>query len=215
MIDKRTIIPIILLALIAVPALCIGEAEASSDQLELDTGSLETGSFDTRNYSDVKITIRNDTTTDAEVRVWITYQNESKPIGEQIISVEMDSSAVASINIGFENQGIKYLTIHAESETEGLSFPSDQSTHNFTIHVSQSVWSNAITYVAIIAVVAIVAIAIFLRQRSAPKVEPELTFTELEELRRTGQVESRRSGRSGKAPATDRRRYEGNKRRKK
>lgn len=215
MIDKRTIIPIILLALIAVPALCIGEAEASSDQLEIDTGSLETGDFDTRNSSDVKITIINDTVTDAKVKVWITYQNEGRSLGEQIIDVPMDSSVVASVNIGFDNQGIKYLTIHAESETEGLSFPTDRSTHNFTIHVNQSVWSNAITYVAIVAVVAIIAIAIFLRQRSAPKVEPELTFTELEELRRTGKVESLRSGRGGRAPATDRRKYEGNKRRRK
>jgi ATP-dependent Zn protease len=215
MIEKRILLPVVLLVLITVPALsvlCVEEAEASPDYLIMDTGTLSKGSFDTRNNADVKITIVNNTENKVDVKVWITYQNESGVLKEVDIEVASEDKTVAVLNLGFGSQGTKYLTVHAKSDDADFYTGSavNEASHNFTIHVDQSVWSNALTYVAIVLIVIVIAVAIYLRQRNAPKVEPQMTFTELEEMRKS----QRKDVDVSSGSSSERRRYESDKRRK-
>lgn len=221
MVSKRTIFSVILIAVIAVPALsvlCIEEAEASSDYLEMDTGSLSLGSFDTRNAADIKITIKNYTLDEVSVKVWLTYQdNPDRILRQTTIEIPGEDEAVAVLNIKFEQQGSKNLRIWAGSEDAYFQDGQESVGYNFALSVSQSIWSNTITYVAIVAIVAIVGIAIFIKHRSAPKAEPGITFTELEEQRRSqrkGVEPAKSTRRSSRAPTAERRRYEGGGRRK-
>ncbi len=213
MINKRTVLSVILIAAIAIPVMSVfyvEEAEAASTYLEMDTGSLEIGDFDTRNAGDVKITIKNNTEDNVSVRVWLTYQNKTDVIKETTVEVLKEDKAVAVLNVKFDSQGAKSLTIWAESEDASFYDGSPQSSigHNFTLGVSQSVWSNATTYIAIVAIVIIIAVAVYIKHRSAPKAEPGITFTELEEQRRS----QRKGVESSKAPSAEKKKYEGGQR---
>ncbi len=215
--NKRTLLPIILLALITIPAmsaLCIDDAEAASDYLVMETDTLTKGNFDTRNTADVSITITNNTDSAAKVEVWITYQDGSNVLNSTEIEVASDKKDVAVLSLKFENQGIKYLRIHAKSDDASFNTGGvgDEVGHNFTIDVSQSIWSNTITYVAIVAIIIVVAVAVYLRQRGAPKAEPQMTFTELEEMRKSQRKGIESSDSSRRRPSAERRKYEGNRR---
>ena len=144
------------------------------------------------------------------VRVWLTYQNKTDVIKETTVEVLKEDKAVAVLNVKFDSQGAKSLTIWAESEDASFYDGSPQSSigHNFTLGVSQSVWSNATTYIAIVAIVIIIAVAVYIKHRSAPKAEPGITFTELEEQRRS----QRKGVESSKAPSAEKKKYEGGQR---
>lgn len=227
MIRKRTILPVVLLAVIMIPALsvlCIEEAEASTDYLVMETNTLSTGDFNSRNTSDIKITISNGTEDEVTVDVWVTYQDATDQsiegaLGRDNIKIDPEDKGTAVISIGFGSEGDKLLRIHAKSDdVDFISIGNVEgvASYNFSIYVHQSIWSNTITYVAIILIIVVVAVAIYLRQRSAPKAEPQMTFTELEEMRRsqrTGVEPSGSAARRSSRPSAERRRYEGNKRR--
>ena len=225
MIKKRTILPVVLLAVIMIPALsvlCIEEAEASTDHLVMETSTLSTGHFDSRNSADITITISNNTEHAVTVDVWVTYQDADdqsldRALGKDKIEIGSEEDGVAVISIGFDHQGTKHLRIHAKSDSvDFIGGVEGVAMHNFTVHVSQSIWSNAITYVAIVLVIVVIGVAIYLRQRSAPKAEPQMTFTELEEMRRsqrTGVEPSGSAARRSSRPSAERRRYEGDRRR--
>lgn len=213
MVNKKYILAIILVTMIAVPLVSlydIDEAEAQSDSLFMDTGSFSSGGFDTRTPGNVSFEIRNDSGTDASVDVYVTYQNQDNRLTSETVTVPTNKTVAVNLSFEIGSEGTKYLTVWAESDDADFQNGSPEISHNFTIYVGQSIWSNWGTYVAIIAVVIIVAVALYLRSRNVTKEEPELTFTELEELERSKRQSDRKST-AARAPSAERQRYEGRK----
>ena len=220
MINKKSILAIVLIAMIAAPIISIygaddADAATLDECLFMDTGTLSYGGFDSRTAGNVSITIKNNTYVEATVDVYITYQNSSEVISSvRGVVIPIDEENVVNLNFMIDSQGDKDLTIWAESKTSDAKFFTgvEKSVvgHNFTINVEQSIWSNWGTYIAIIIIIAIVGIAIFLKYRNAPKAEQTVTFTELEDQKRS----KRAQGVSSKAPTVERKRYESSSRKK-
>lgn len=211
MLNKKYVLAILLATMIAVPLVSlydIDEAEAVPDGLFMDTGSFSKGSFDTRTPGTVSINITNYTGNDVNVDVYVTYFGSDRNLASKD-DVLIQSGKTETVSLSFEigSEGTKDLTLWAESEDVTFQNGLNEISHNFIIHVDLSIWSNWATYVAIIVVVIIVAVALFLRTRGVTKEEPELTFTELEELERSKRQSGRVSG-SEKTSTTERQRYE-------
>ena len=218
MINKKSMLAIFLIAMIAVPIISIystddADAATADECLSMDTSTLTSGGFDSRTAGNVSITIRNTTATDAIVNVYVTYQ-----YSEQILSSVNGSVVPANgekridLNFMIDSRGTKDLTIWAESPDTMffLDVAKDKVSYNFTIDVEQSIWSNWGTYLAIIIIIAIVGIAVFLKYRNSPKAEQNITFTELEDMKRSKRGQST----SSKAPTVERKRYESGNRKK-
>ncbi|MGE0015558.1 MAG: hypothetical protein AB7S83_05200 [Candidatus Methanomethylophilaceae archaeon] len=214
MIHKKTILAIVLIALVAVPALSLydsEECEAASEGncLMIDTSSISTGGFDTRTAGYVDVTIFNKTDAEASVRVFITYENGTSRLAEKTVTIDAGSSARITLNFTIDSAGTKNLTIWGESDDAEFLTDGDGNvlnSANFTVWVKESIWSSWTTYAAIIAIVALIALAVFLKYRNAPKAEQTVTFTELEEQRR-----GRTSQKSvqPKTPTTEKKKYQG------
>ncbi|HKM13325.1 MAG TPA: hypothetical protein VJY42_00135 [Candidatus Methanomethylophilaceae archaeon] len=220
MINKKSILAIVLIAMIAVPLISIygaddADAATADNCLSMDVSTFSSGGFDSRTAGNVSITIRNSTAVDATVDVYVTYQYSENVIGSvKGIIVPVGGLKEVDLNFMIDSQGTKNLTLWAESQTPGAQFfiseSRDKVSYNFSINVKQSIWSNWGTYVAIILVVAIVGIAIFIKYRNVPKAEQTTTFTELDDLKRSRRSQST----SSKAPTVERKRYDNSKRKK-
>ncbi len=220
MIDKKSILAIVLIAMIAVPVISIygtddADAATADKCLLMDVSTFSSGGFDSRTAGNVSITIRNTTDVEATVDVYVTYQYSDNKISlAEGIIIPKDGSKEVELNFMIDSQGTKDLTLWAESQTEDAKFfisgNKDKVSYNFSIDVKQSIWSNWGTYVAIILIVAIVGIAIFIKYRNVPKAEQTTTFTELEDLKRSRRSQST----SSKAPTVERKRYDDSKRKK-
>ena len=215
MVNKKYILAIILVTMIAVPLVSlydIDEAEAQSDSLFMDTGSFSSGGFDTRTPGNVSFEIRNDSGTDASVDVYVTYQNQDNRLTSKTVTVPTNETVAVNLSFEIGSEGTKDLTLTVSAKSDDAYFQNGLPviSYNFTLYVGQSIWSNWGTYVAIIAVVIIVAVALYLRSRNVTKEEPELTFTELEELERSKRQSDRKST-AARAPSAERQRYEGRK----
>lgn len=212
--SKKTILAIVLMALIAVPALSLydsDECEAApvGNCLIIDTSSISSGGFDTRTAGYVDVTIINNTDAQASVLVFITYENKTSRLAEETVTVDAGSSARATLNFTIGSAGTKNLTVWGESDDAEFLTDSDDNTlnsANFTIEIKESIWSSWTTYAAIIAIVALIALAVFLKYRNAPKAEQTVTFTELEEQRR-GKTSQKSV--QAKAPTTEKKKYQG------
>ncbi len=104
----------------------------------------------------------------------------------------------ASIPVELGGVGEYNLTITA---TPDYFFRDGANSTSLVVTVAESIWSGWTPYIALIAVALLAVIAVFIHMRSKPRVQPDRTFTEIEQ--------DRRSGRSGEAPETAaaRRRY--------
>lgn len=218
MINKKSILAIVLIAMIAVPIISIysvddADAATGDKYLFMDTGTLTHGGFDSRTEGTVSITIENNTDINAKVSVYVTYQYNDNPISSvNDILIPIGGEEKVDLKFMIDSQGTKDLTIWAKSETPEANFfkgvATEEINYNFSINVKQSIWSNWGTYVAIILIVAIVGIAVFIKYRNAPKAEQTTTFTELEDLKRSKRGQSA----SSNSPTVERKRYENSKR---
>ncbi len=219
MINKKSILAIVLIAIIAVPIISIygaDDVDAATDDkyLFMDTGTLTFGGFDSRTEGTVSITIENNTDVEAIVNVYVTYQQHKDNILGSMNEIVITAGELEKVDLKFmiDSQGTKDLTIWAKSETSEVNFfkgvATDEVGHNFSIYVEQSIWSNWGTYVAIILIVAIVGIAVFIKYRNVPKAEQITTFTELENLKKSKRSQST----SSKSPTVEKKRYESDKR---
>ncbi|MEA4977093.1 MAG: hypothetical protein VB016_00845 [Methanomassiliicoccaceae archaeon] len=211
--SKKTILAIVLVALIAVPVLSLYESEdvdaaPIGNCLMIDTPSISAGGFDTRTAGYVDVTIKNNTAAQATVLVYITYENGTSKLAQKIITVDAGSSTKVTLNFTIDSPGTKNLTVWGESDdAEFLTDSSDNELNyaNFTINVDESIWSGWTTYIAIIAIVALIALAVFLKYRNAPKVEKSITFTELDEQKR-GKASQKTV--AAKVPTTEKKQYQ-------
>lgn len=220
MINKKSMLAIILIAMIAVPIISVygtddAEAATTNECLIMDTGTLSFGGFDSRTAGNVSITIKNTTVVEATVNVYVTYQYSEHVLSSvEGIVIPIGGEEKVDLEFMIDSQGTKDLSIWAESKTSNAKFyqsgTKDKVSHNFSIDVKQSIWSNWGTYVAIIIIVAIVGIAIFIKYRNVPKAEETTTFTELEDLKKSRRGRSE----SSNAPTVERKRYESGKRKK-
>jgi len=216
MINKKSILAIVLIAMIAIPVISIcgaDDIDAADDHLFMDTSTLTFGGFDSRTAGNVNITIKNNTAADATVNVYVTNQNSERKISSvNDIVISTGEERAVNLNFMIDSQGTKNLTIWAESSDAKFFNGGDVEKigYNFTINVEQSIWSNWGTYLAIIIIVLIVVIAVFLKYRNAPKAEQTTTFTELEDLKKSKRSQSA----SSKAPTVERKRYDNSKRKK-
>jgi len=85
------------------------------------------------------------------------------------ISFRISDSGDHEVRITCEPQGLFYF--------DGTKYLNNQT---MTISVSQSIWSNTTTYIAIAVVAILIVIAAVLKMRSVPATKPDTTFTELE-----------------------------------
>ncbi|MFA6802339.1 MAG: hypothetical protein WC153_04485 [Candidatus Methanomethylophilaceae archaeon] len=212
--SKKTILAIVLIAMIAVPALSLydsDECEAApvGNCLMIDTSSISTGGFDTRTAGYVDVTIINNTAAQASVLVFVTYENGTSRLAEKTVTVDAGGSSMVTLNFTIGSAGTKNLTIWGESDDAEFLTDSDDNTlnyANFTVGVKESIWSSWTTYAAIIGIVALIALAVFLKYRNAPRAEKTVTFTELEEQKKGRSVQ--KSTRA-KAPTTEKKQYQG------
>ncbi|MDN5357888.1 MAG: hypothetical protein AB7D42_00950 [Candidatus Methanomethylophilaceae archaeon] len=215
--SKKTILTIVLVALIAVPVLSLYDSEDTDaapigNCLMIDTSSISAGGFDTRTAGYVDVVIENNTAAQATVLVYITYENSTSKLAEKTITIDAGSSTKVTLNFTVDSAGTKNLTIWGESDdAEFLTDSSDDELNyaNFTINVDESIWSSWTTYIAIIAIVALIALAVFLKYRNAPKAEKSITFTELENQKR-GKMSEKTV--SAKAPTTEKKQYQSKRR---
>lgn len=188
-----------------------GDSAPVSSSLMILTSGMTSGGFDNRTAGHLDVPIINNNAKDAEVRVYVTYQNGTDELASVTISAPGNGTVtVASLSFMIGSSGDKYLTVHGESLTADVEFVTNSSGDplnyaNVSINVSHSIWSNWTTYIAIILIVVLVAVAFYIRGRTIPKKERAMTFTEMEQ-----QEKSRRSTRAAPETrtTTERRKYQ-------
>lgn len=169
----------------------ISAVSGSSDALISIDGDVKQGTI-TPDGGNIHVVLRS--TESNAVSITVTVYKDGVQIGETVCMVPANGTATADVYIKAGGLGEHNITIKC---TPATYFGSINETTAVVI-VTQSVWSNWTTYIAIIVVAILIVAAAALHMRSVPKVKADTTFTELEQ---------KKAPRSGETRTTERRKY--------
>ena len=185
LLKKVTVLAVIMAALI-IPVAALSENAAGEASLRDNSVWVSKG-FDDRTAGTVTVRV---------------FNTESYPVQVSVSIVDIFSGATyASGNVTVPGNGSADLplsfkigapgTYHVNVMIKGADVsPIQNQISNFEITVGRSIWSNTWTYIAIVIVLIIVGIFVFLRMRSAPKVDNAGEFTAMEAERKAGKKTS-------------------------
>jgi Predicted membrane protein len=176
---KKTIVAltVVMMAFISLSAI----AGEDSDAVVAISDGLRAEGFANNSDGTLIINFNNMDGVDREIIITVTDLNDpgkvyvtrtvTVPDGKTDvpISFRISDSGDHEVRITCEPQGLFYF--------DGTKYLNNQT---MIISVSQSIWSNMTTYIAIAVVAILIVIAAVLKMRSAPATKPDTTFTELE-----------------------------------
>ncbi len=203
---KYAILALATLALMMVPL----ATDDSSAAVEMDGNIVVNGGFTDMGGGSITVTVFNDAAEETAVTVAVYDVGSGNRMAVSTFNVPAKDGTVngkVSKDIGFSygNSGDKYVTVKLFHGTTAEGAPVDEQS-GIMIHVSHSIWKDTSTYILIIVAIAAVAIVLYVRSRGNPLAKTkkeEVSFTELNRERR---------GRK-RSTSTDRKRYEGGRKR--
>jgi len=184
---KVSVLTLVMIALI-IPAAALSQDAAG--EAELRDGSIwVSDGFDDRSSGAITVRVFNTGVEPVVVNVKITGMGSDNEYATGTLTVPGDpgsGSGYADIRLSFQigSPGRHWVDVHIEGAYGVVN--DSQSVMGFEFEVRQSIWSNTLTYVAIILVIVVAGIGIFIRIRGTPKVEETGTFTAMEEERKAG-----------------------------
>lgn len=175
----------LVMIVLIVPAVALSENADGSPYL--DNGDVSvTREFDDRTAGEITVTVHNANATPmSNVKVYAKDPLSGRTYDTKTTDVAAGGSAVVRLSFTVDTPGTYWATVFVENSTGTII---DQMTVSFT--VGQSIWSNTMTYVAIVAVIIILIIVAFIKIRSAPKVDNAGAYTAHEEERKAGKKKS-------------------------
>jgi hypothetical protein len=200
---KKAFALALIMAVLVVPAVALSE---NADGLMITNDTRVTKNFDDRTAGIITVNLKNDSTADITVDVYIIDQLKKDVVYASVKGVSIPAGGYVNVELKFtvtvpgEYWG-RVMVMNADVPLGQVDPMAQMGVH---FNVDRSIWSNTWTYVAIIFVIVIVGIALFIRMRSNPKAPEEAgTFTAMEEKRkeerkRTGTGKKEYKGRSKK-----------------
>ncbi len=192
------------LAILAALALAVCMIPADTDGATIDN-SQRTFEFDNLNGGTIWFIVDNSSGSSFEMTVTVT--EGSKTVATQSYSVPAgDSSYRVEVSMpGFTSEGTHTLTVSCTTDPSGQF---TTSSFNVTVNVEKNILSNWALYLVIAVIVIVIAIFAYLKIRDTPKNKPEMTFEQLEALRKQEMAEkSQKKQKSSTGPSTERKRY--------
>jgi len=198
--NKKAIVAILaVLALSMIPLMAIESDE--SDAIIVIEGVTQ-GTVTSSNGGDILVHFNSEEVRDRTITITVTLpENDNKVIGTATVEIPAETEYTAAVHISGLGVGTYNVKITCEDSVYfGIN------TQSFVLDVTKSIWSNVSTYLAIAVVAILIVVAAVIKMRSAPKVKPDTTFTELE---KQNSNESRKSQKTvDPEPTTERKRYD-------
>lgn len=182
--NHKNITMIIIAVLIA--SISAGLILSDNSEANITMGDISSSDFTTNKDGTITILMSNDE--ERVVSVNITASNPDTGAIYKTTKVDIPKDTkdyAAKISFNIDEVGQYNVKIVCESDAD---FQGDIYEKTTIVDVTESIWSNWVTYGAIIVVVILIAIAVALKLRSAPTVKPETTFTQIESERGSGDV---------------------------
>jgi len=183
---KKTIVAltVVMMAFISFSAI----ASEDSDAMMAISDNPRAEGFANNSDGTLIINFNNTDGVDTQIKITVTDLNTSKVYTTQTVTVPEGKNDIRiSFRIG--DSGAHEVLITCEPQELFPPFGTEYlNRQTMTINVSQSIWSNTTTYIAIAVVAILIVIAAVIKMRSAPATKPDTTFTELEKQKESKPV---------------------------
>ncbi|MDR3206203.1 MAG: hypothetical protein LBT41_03815 [Candidatus Methanoplasma sp.] len=182
---KKILMTAMVLAIFAVSL--AAAADTSDGYIGIDEEKTNGDGFSNNSNGTVHVHFNSEETVDVYIDIRVE-DSDGKLLAEKK-DVRIPAGAddyVVDVSVGLSGVGTHEIKVICTPEMYFLS--AGGITFNFVdlhVEVTESLWSKWTTYLAIAVVVILIVIAIFLRMRSASDKNPDTTFTELENKRRS------------------------------
>ncbi len=173
---KKTLIIAVIMMLAVLPAIGLIDDSGSDATISID-GNVTQGTITSDSGGDIYIKLESTEDEDVDITITVTNSNTGDTVGETTVTIPANEDITASVHVNFGSAG----TYNAKITCTPSTYFENVNYTTATITVTDSIWSNWTSYAAIIVVVLLVVIALVLHMRSAPKIKPDTTFTQLEE----------------------------------
>jgi small-conductance mechanosensitive channel len=178
---KTAVIAFIMVALL-IPVLAISDNAAG--EAELTTDSVwQTGGFDDRTNGTIMVRVIGIEESDV-ITVTITNLLTGRVFATKTFVATINDEIRGHVDVALSFRVSDPGKHFASVKISGDNVSEDRNQMStLSFEVGRSIWSNVLTYVAIVVVIIIIAIVLLIRMRAAPKVDSAGAFTALESER--------------------------------
>lgn len=204
--SKKLMIILAILMMASVPICMAAEASESDAYISYNGDPYVSSEFKNNGSGTIAIPLTSTETKDIPIELTATYKDSGKIAGTTTITVPAATSdnptvkvtAYISFSIGSTGSYNIIISCNNPIFTGGDT--------NILINVSESIWTNWTTYLAIIIVVILIVIAVVYKMRTNPNMKPQTTFRQLEQYKNTGTM-TEEQPKNTHSSSTEKKRY--------